>query len=408
MTNDNGINWITIGNDTTGKNWYNTKNLFSRPDQNSGVNNSYGWTGRQKQWYKSAYALDDLPINAQTRFRFVFKSIDQVLPNQSNNGFAIDNLFIGNRARKILTESYEQAQNWDYFQLKEAFLEDFAEDIVPIYFPIGENNQDFLSNPNEILARSVHYGISTNDRTVLGGNDYSNLTDSLRYASFDTSRLELPPFHIELDSISGILVSAQDDYPFPTRILVAITEDVDRDNRTMQHVFRKFLPSANGTLKESWLKGESKTLELNWGTDMIPGPGIIKQYDALSIIVWIEDLVSGEVFNAEVSPIWEDIVSAKDVNREELPGEKTDNFSRQIFPNPATDHIFIIHPEINKGFDLQISLYDLSGKQVYVWPLSANNHLEQIQLPGIVPGFYIATIKENGQIIFQEKLSITN
>ncbi|MCK5370498.1 MAG: hypothetical protein KAQ62_18175, partial [Cyclobacteriaceae bacterium] len=124
----NGGSWFTLvdqneniardSKEQIGLNWYNEKGLVSRPgdgtiEGTSGDNGSgYGWTGVNTNWRTARFPLDEIRDNqpagaSSVRFRVVFSS-DQQNPDGTNyDGFAFDNLWIGEREHNVLFEHFD-------------------------------------------------------------------------------------------------------------------------------------------------------------------------------------------------------------------------------------------------------------------------------------------------------------
>ncbi|NJN42491.1 MAG: hypothetical protein HC811_09970 [Flammeovirgaceae bacterium] len=98
--------WITVGTNLSGVEWYDGLALASKPgDQDAG---DFGWTTINVNWRKSKHILDDVALEPQVVFRFALSS---VVDNPSADGFALDNIRIGNRTRTILLENFTNKSN---------------------------------------------------------------------------------------------------------------------------------------------------------------------------------------------------------------------------------------------------------------------------------------------------------
>jgi hypothetical protein len=98
---ENNANWNVLGNNSSGKNWYNTSIISSSPfTPPNGVSD-------RPQWLRASYPLDAQigALNSKVKFRVVFTSgLDGARGN--NVGVAIDNVFIGDRTRITLIENF--------------------------------------------------------------------------------------------------------------------------------------------------------------------------------------------------------------------------------------------------------------------------------------------------------------
>ncbi|HDO26853.1 MAG TPA: T9SS type A sorting domain-containing protein [Bacteroidetes bacterium] len=88
-------------------------------------------------------------------------------------------------------------------------------------------------------------------------------------------------------------------------------------------------------------------------------------------------------------------------------GENGNNLQNiQVYPNPATDELFVSIPSSNEG-DFNISLIDLTGKELIRKNSDFNiqNNVVQLNLNGISPGMYFLRIN-NGQNTFTKKVIV--
>lgn len=397
---NNGDSWEEVGTDASGLNWYNTNFLAA----NIG---DLGWTGRGTSWKRSAHVLDHLGNEPQVRFRLVFKSIASVLPTATNNGFAFDDLYLGTRARKVLEESFIDINDPQLLQQKQLFTDQFINDVIPIVFPMGRTNSEFLANPGEILTQGLKYGISTADRIVLGGNDFSSPIDSLTRETYDTSRLDLPRFLIELDSMkaSKICVTALTAYPFPTSIQVAIVEDIKTQNgTTISHVFRKFLPNPSGTKIESWQAGQPKGILQKWDQENLPSPAIAQDFEALSVIVWVQDEESKEIIQSAKQKVWSELVDPTHLRKRSL----NQPFPEQIavYPIPVKDLLYLSLPLDTNPMD-QIMILDLYGRLVLHSSPLENAEIMELNVSSLASGAYFLLLLSEGKTIFRKRIMIS-
>ena len=75
-----------------------------------------------------------------------------------------------------------------------------------------------------------------------------------------------------------------------------------------------------------------------------------------------------------------------------------------IFPNPASE-VLMLDMQLNESTDVEIDLYDLTGKQVLsrsAGLLNAGTYREQIVIADVVPGFYFLTIRTETGIAVQK------
>jgi hypothetical protein len=80
-----------------------------------------------------------------------------------------------------------------------------------------------------------------------------------------------------------------------------------------------------------------------------------------------------------------------------------------IYPNPFTDELNVIMMPVNAGA-YSIQIIDLTGRTVYYSQTRNANtermemHLTGSSLSGLAPGFYAILVKNNGTVVFQQKI----
>ncbi|MGN6648051.1 MAG: hypothetical protein ACTHJT_16125, partial [Cytophaga sp.] len=165
----NGKDWETLGNTKSGGiNWYNNgTNISSRPSGPTSLNQN-GWTGTDSTngWKNVRYVLDDvIDKNKQIRFRVSFAGT-----NQKTDGFAFDNVWIGNRIRLILVENFTNNTSINA-KTEDASLDDLItanltldnqpSDIVELQYhaPYPGIDQINQRNAGELGARALYYGL---------------------------------------------------------------------------------------------------------------------------------------------------------------------------------------------------------------------------------------------------------
>ncbi|MCK5210943.1 MAG: hypothetical protein KAQ79_23095, partial [Cyclobacteriaceae bacterium] len=197
----NGGSWFTLvdqneniardSKEQIGLNWYNEKGLVSRPgdgtiEGTSGDNGSgYGWTGVNTNWRTARFPLDEIRDNqpagaSSVRFRVVFSS-DQQNPDGTNyDGFAFDNLWIGEREHNVLFEHFDNLNSNTAYKGDSVNLlaQKFTLDLIPIQYHNNYPNEDviYLDNKYPVETRGSIYNITQSPRSFMDGikeYDYS-------------------------------------------------------------------------------------------------------------------------------------------------------------------------------------------------------------------------------------------
>ena len=107
FSTDDGNTWQTIGDaNGYGINWYDTRDITSNP----GGQDNFAWSGSNptKGWKNARFNLDQIPLVDRdlVRFRIAFASNGDNPTGEILNGFAFDNIYIGEKNRNVLVEHF--------------------------------------------------------------------------------------------------------------------------------------------------------------------------------------------------------------------------------------------------------------------------------------------------------------
>ncbi|MBY0433978.1 MAG: PKD domain-containing protein, partial [Cyclobacteriaceae bacterium] len=109
---DAGITWRIIGppeglvNRDQGVDWFNGSGISSNPG--SQPIGQYGWTDKLGGWKNGRFNLDMIPVaqRTQVRIRVALGSNDSNPQGTSYDGFAFDNIYVGEKLRNVLVEHF--------------------------------------------------------------------------------------------------------------------------------------------------------------------------------------------------------------------------------------------------------------------------------------------------------------
>src|SRR5690606_20447148 len=93
-----GATWETIGDaGGSGLEWYTSVNINGNP----GGQGNFAWSASSGTWKNARYSLDAIPPAARSRviFRIAFGANDDILQGRVLNGFAFDDVYIGEKKR---------------------------------------------------------------------------------------------------------------------------------------------------------------------------------------------------------------------------------------------------------------------------------------------------------------------
>ncbi len=374
--------WTLLGDfnlsQSTGVDWYNALGLASKPGDQ--VTGDYGWSGSDNtQWMESKHILDEINSptpQANVVFRFGLASVNT---QPSLDGFAMDNIRIGNRTRTIVVENFTNKanpQSGPGGEIREKFESDnlkmfnpggVGTRLVKINYHVGFPATDpfNLDNPADPSSRALYYNITQTPLTRLdgfknpgpqeaffsawGNQQYGVRTLQLAQAelSFDVTNnaddgslqvdVEVNP-KIELDANTRLHVAIlEKNIPIgqlsPSQSALIATGESD-----FEFVLKKMLPSALGTRFDQVAPaGQVRNFgPFNWY------PEAARMYapdDDLAVIVFLQNEDTKEILQSEIMENITDPPLVTGITRDITSIENV-----AIYPNPADDEITVELP----------------------------------------------------------------
>jgi PKD repeat protein len=444
---DGGANWLVIGDiGGAGINWYNRGALVGNPGlQTIG---QYGWTGIQDGWKTARFNLDmiDPADRDLIIFRIAFGSNnDNGNPDRPYEGFAFDNIFIGEKSRNVLVEYFTNAgisavtndylnnlYNNQFNPLPPApppYPRDSSDplnnsDFFKIQYHIANPSADAINqeNPADPNARRLYYGVSQPPAAIMDGIlgfYYGNTTfngDQTRITAQEVDRrsLEDPLFGIDIvqnaTQLDSLNLTVSFDYistePFagPITFHVGLVEGNLNGNI---NVLRKLLLGTEGvTINATWTTGMTQVIPVKSLVD-VP----IQDGDDLYLVAFAQDRSSKRIHQMRV---------VKSVTKAPatIVGVEDDPVMAHIkhiiiYPNPASR---IINIGLDHGFNESIlatgyswSLIDQRGVTVLRGALNEDLSTPQpIEIDSLANGMYFMMIHRGNQTVMQRKIAVMN
>ncbi|MGE5420604.1 MAG: T9SS type A sorting domain-containing protein [Chloroflexota bacterium] len=409
--------WRNIGRTLEdGISWYNSTAINGKPG-----GSQLGWTtaGSSDEKYLTAiHTLDELKGNKDVRFRFAYGSSGSY---SERDGFAFDDIFIGERSRQVLVEhftSYNDVVSNRYKPLVDTIANHLEGDVINIQYHSDMAGIDslFVHNPGEINARTLYYGLTKVPYTFVDGGNGENHASTFDYrlSVIDSNviikrTLVNSPFRLYIDpvvsgrvlNIKGYIKAVENMQADNLTLFLAVTEKKNSgdfegvpSSETFINVFRKFIPDAGGILlKTRWSAGDSITLpERSWIIDKVLNSADIE------IIAFVQNTTTTEVHQA-FSVIKPDIVTAA-----EDPLLREGRFS--LYPNPASDRITIGFPDVLRN-EVDIKIYNIGGEIIREYRAGAGISEFTIEDPGLKGGIYLVRVSRGIFDLGFRKLIIT-
>jgi VCBS repeat-containing protein len=413
FTADSGKTWTLLGQIGDGINWFNHYNILGNPG-----GSSVGWSDFvDDQWYESRHSLDMLKGKKNVQFRIAYGS-DGTAHN--NHGIAFDKIWIGDRNRITLLEHFTNAsddQSIDADLDVNNLVNADTLNIIDLQYHTSFPGDDPFNKQEPFVpgARVLYYGLPDVPYTILnGGSRSSHRFDYIvRQLNADTVRIESlrdSKFRIGIKSwiTSNVLniqtqISPREDIPASElTIHVAVIErkitGVTGNNgeNIFESVVKTLLPDAAGTtLYRAWARDETKRIDDAWEMQNVYNTA------ELRVVAFIQDESTGEIFQAEIDTIG----SVPTGIHDELPERGSDN-NFIVFPNPASDHVFIRF-EKSLARDARIELYNNLGGLVYSGRMLRGADETEIPTADCPDGFYIIRAITSDKVLGIKKLTIT-
>ncbi|MBX2963197.1 MAG: PKD domain-containing protein [Cyclobacteriaceae bacterium] len=440
-----GVDWIAVGDISgAGINWYNRGALVGNPGlQNIG---QYGWTGIQNGWKTARFNLDMIrpEERGEVIFRVAFGSNnDNGDPDRPFEGFAFDNIYIGEKKRNVMVEYFfnsglSQTTN-DY--LNNLFLYQtnqdpnqppppFAKkksDFFKIQYHIANPSEDAINrdNPVDPAARALLYGVSLPPVAVMDGilGDYFGTIfngDQTRITAVqvDKRALEDPLFEITvtqnpnpIDSINAVITFeyiGTGTFNAPVTFQMALVDSIVGTGSTANiHVLRKLLLGTEGlTVNQSWTSGTTLDVPVK---SIINVP--VSDGNNLWLVAFAQDRNNKRIHQSHV-------VRSLPKSTSLVVGLGDDPVLAQIqdiivYPNPASKTV---------NFTIENGFNQLTKAEGYTWSIvdqrgvivkrgSLNEDLtepQQVEIDSLANGMYIVIFTKGDRTITHRKLAVMN
>jgi len=364
-----------IGSKESGVDWYNALALPSKPGNHPEVGD-YGWSGVANEgWMESKHILDEIGLQSNVVFRFGIASINST-PTQ--DGFAIDNIRVGNRTRTILVENFTNKANPR--EDNGVVAEKRESDLLKVFNPGGAGTKLVkinyhvafpatdpfnLDNPADPSARALYYNITETPLTRLDGfknpgiaEDFFSKWGQTQYGirtlqlaqaeiNFTTSENGDGSLQIDVEVLPKVELAAN------TILHVAIlekgisTSDLTTDQAGMvvtgetefEYIMKKMLPSALGTRFGNVApSGQPLTFgPFNWYPEK---SRMYAPADDIAVIVFLQNEDTKEILQSEIQDSnIADPPLVTGINRDAIAIERVG-----IYPNPADNEITVTIP----------------------------------------------------------------
>lgn len=423
--------WTVLGKlvnqQITGVGWYNGIGLSSQPGNQT---QGFGWTGQENNWRDSKHVLDTVLNQSQVVFRFALAT---QTASPTLDGFAIDNVRVGNRTRTILVENFKNAgRAANSNELSESnYLKNFKNGavgtkLVKINYHVGFPQVDPFNqdNPADPSSRALYYNIASTPIARLDGG-HAPLSASQPFSQwgeawYDEQTLKLanariipnpvvnPDGSISIDvDVEAISI----DLPANTILHVAVVEKsvtalpgaksnmVKTGETDFEFVLKKLLPSGAGTVfGQSLVAGNNRNFT---GFTWTPEPTrLYPNTDDLAVIAFVQNEVTKEVYQAEIVDVGTDppvVTGLGDIAATSI----------EVYPNPANKE-FVIKLPAPTLQSIKVDLIDQVGKTVHGASFSIGEREQTLNIEEQAAGIYILQLRDSKGALIRRKLMITH
>jgi hypothetical protein len=414
---DGGFTWIVVGNLNSqgGFNWYNAGSISSKPgNQQFGL----GWTGVETGWTRVSHDLDVLKGVANVRFRIAFGSNADNAPNQDFDGFAFDNVWIGDRARNVLVEHFTNINDGFHVatvdkvrDLQTARAAAGISDLIPIQYHINVPDVDPYNrdNPADPSSRTIVYGVNQAGWGIIDGNQYSGNILSATDIDINKRALIDPQFDIAVTELSAVesdisirtTITSRNDLVGQQLVVhnAVVEEEILNGSGTVYYnVLRKLMPDAAGTLyTQDWNTGGSATFDLTWPID-------VKISDAtkLAVITFIQNRATREIYQTIITQLGDKMPPL-------IVGLEEDIKSRlnqaNIYPNPVDQYLNVEIP--NPGpYNYTYKIVDQRGVTINQGDVELKGNLFEMEVSEINNGIYFLVIGVENRPFTYKKIAV--
>ncbi|HMI64859.1 MAG TPA: T9SS type A sorting domain-containing protein, partial [Cyclobacteriaceae bacterium] len=414
-----GNTWRNIGVPDAGINWYTKDQIIANPGGQSV--GQYGWTGQSGTWLNARANLDTIPgSRKQVRIRIAFGSEATTPPAARFEGFAFDNVFVGEKTRNVLVEHFTNSK-LNASNSADQYLDNLysngialrgASDFYDIRYHVSYPSSDQLNqdNPADPAARALFFGVAQPPFTIMDGRlDASFKGNYLEISRVEVDRRALsdPGFDLALTSSgTGNKITVQLDITALAALnvpLIAQVALVEKSVGSANKVLRKQLFGSDGeTINVSWAKGHVESVlktdvEINVP---ITNPG------QLMLVAYVQNKNTKEIYQSLVVP-------APSLTGATITGigEPTSSGSIdeiQLFPNPANGEFWFGLPgNFPSGNTWSIS--DQRGIGVLSGDFTgAVGGQKSVNVAGLPSGVYFVVIRTPEKGAVYRKLVIMN
>ena len=344
---DKGNMWENLGTKGEGQNWFNSDVILTNP-----AGQIEGWSQLpMTQWTDARHSLDNLVNAKNVRFRIVYAK--DATNSEKVDGFAFDNVWIGERQQYVLNEYFTDMTQTSANSYMHQIQVNGKQDIIPIQLHKDDDlYKDYTAGPS---SRIFYYGVSQLPYIVSNGQITSSLASADNKTDYkkliNTEILNDPKISITQNNTKtsvGITLTALTDLSNENLVLycAVVKDSILVGGKYYYNVLRKFYPNPGGIAipTSGFIGGQTTTLSIP--IDFNNSPELIGS----KLVIFVQNSIDNKVYQ---------VISYKVTTSTAVDPNSISN-KVDIYPNPASDYLMI---DCEYSID-RLVIYDVSGRVV--------------------------------------------
>ena len=407
--------WRTIGEVGEGVNWYNVTGLMNHPGESS-----FGWGLKvfdpDTEWMHASHDLDVLAGLPHVKLRIIVATGGT--RDIGNDGFAFDNIFIGDRIRKSVLEHFTNSSSFECVAADSA-VDSYADanpaNVIDLQYhtefpgsdPMNDNNpyppssRIFNYQIQNVPYALLNGGTGTGSRYDFDGPDGMPDEEVLKQAS-----LEIPVFDVNLrvdwmeqglEATTSVTCLA-DTFTSNLQLYMAVIETsvtaytgINQDT-VFNNVVLDMLPSAAGKfLGNAWSYWMTETRTFTWDYQ-----DYVEDIEDLAVVAFVQNRDNGEILQAAARYLTPQVGSAPRTQNQAL---------LHIYPNPASELLHVDLGDMHSGTGC-LKIVDITGKTLVIRDIQPGQTRYILDISGLAGGIYLILREESGAIKDRAKLIV--
>ncbi len=436
-----GIDWLLVGpaaglagaQRDQGVNWYDPNaTIVSNPGGQ--IIGQYGWTDKSGQWKNARFNLDMVDKNDrdQVRIRIAFSSNNQNAAGNTYDGFAFDNVYVGDKQRNVLVEHFTNSSltaSLDGDAYINGLYQDQitfrgTSDFTDIQYHVSYPNTDALNkdNPSDPASRALYFGVSQPPATIMDGildgvkfkGKYTDIDRPVGALSVELDRRALkdPVFDLQLTNVATssnnqisvqLTMTALQDFNSPLIAQVALIEN---QVGIYKNVLRKQLFGADGeTITTAFVKNDVLTKSKNNISINVP----LTDPTKTTLIGYVQDKNTREILQTILIAILPPYKQGAVITAIEEPVVPTTLNGIAVYPNPANGTFNFKLPENRSADGFTWKLIDQRGMTLRSGNFyELQNDTKEVDVRDLANGIYFVMISGPGKSVVYQKLVVMN